>query len=69
VSDIVAVARGVFAGAADAASWLTQPRYPSVDKAELELKGLQDDLEKLKASKASHGEIRRAPTRVEGAIG
>jgi neutral ceramidase len=42
---------------------------PSREDAQAELEELQDQLEALKASGASHGEIRKAITRVEGATG
>jgi neutral ceramidase len=41
--------------------------FPAAEEAKSELKRLQENLEKLKANQASHGEIRRATTRVEGA--
>ncbi|MGC8787650.1 MAG: neutral/alkaline non-lysosomal ceramidase N-terminal domain-containing protein [Anaerolineae bacterium] len=44
-------------------------RFPSPDEAQRELERLQAELETLKAAGATHGEIRRATTRVEGAMG
>ena len=41
--------------------------FPSTDEARRELERLQTGLEELKATGASHGEIRRATTQVEGA--
>nr|MBC7243817.1 neutral/alkaline non-lysosomal ceramidase N-terminal domain-containing protein [Chloroflexota bacterium] len=43
--------------------------FPSSDEAQRELERLQAELEALKAAGATHGEIRRATTRVEGAMG
>lgn len=43
--------------------------FPSPEDAQAELEGFQADLESLKARGASHGDIRRAITRVEGATG
>jgi hypothetical protein len=44
-------------------------RFPSADEAQREVERLQEELETLKAAGAAHGEIRRATTRVEGAMG
>jgi len=43
--------------------------FPPADEAQREVQRLQAELKRLKAAGASHGEIRRATTRVEGAIG
>ncbi|MBC7233553.1 MAG: neutral/alkaline non-lysosomal ceramidase N-terminal domain-containing protein [Chloroflexi bacterium] len=43
--------------------------FPSADEAQREVERLQAELETLKAVGAAHGEIRRATTRVEGAMG
>ena len=43
--------------------------FPAPAQAQHELEQLQVDLEALKAAGAAHGEIRRATTRVEGAMG
>lgn len=44
-------------------------RFPSADEAQRDVERLQAELEALKAAGATHGEIRRATTRVEGAMG
>lgn len=44
-------------------------RFPSPEEAQREAERLQAELEALKAAGATHGEIRRATTRVEGAMG
>jgi len=43
--------------------------FPSPEDAQIELERFQAELEALKASGSSHGEVRRAITRVEGATG
>jgi hypothetical protein len=43
--------------------------FPDPEQAQRELKQLQDSLDALKAAKAAHGDIRRATTQVEGAVG
>jgi len=43
--------------------------FPPADEAQRELQRLQAELEALKAAGAAHGEIRKATTRVEGAMG
>lgn len=43
--------------------------FPSPEEAQREVERLQAELEALKAAGATHGEIRRATTRVEGAMG
>jgi neutral ceramidase len=48
---------------------LTFRPFPPLEEAQRELERLRAELEALKAAGASHGEIRRATTRVEGATG
>jgi neutral ceramidase len=43
--------------------------FPGLAKAQQELEQLEEELARLKASNAPHGEIRKAVTRVEGATG
>jgi len=67
MQSIVVEETAVLGGSVEPVEFLFRP-FPSEDQARQEAERLQAELEKLQSSGASHGELRRAMTRAEGAL-
>jgi hypothetical protein len=67
MQSVVVEEAAVLGGSVEPVEFLFRP-FPSEDQARQEAERLQAELEKLQSSGASHGELRRAMTRAEGAL-